>query len=104
MSTRSDSPRFFTTRVVSPRDEGAQLYIMVDYFPSVVDVDGACALSGQNGQARPSQRTNCLLISAPESAEWRAVVIAIVGVALLTIGIGYLHRRIENRIDEINRL
>jgi len=44
------------------------------------------------------------LISATESAEWRAVVIAIVGVALLTIGIGYLHRRIENRIDEINRL
>jgi len=44
------------------------------------------------------------LISAPESAERRTVVLAIVGVGLLTTGIAYLHRRIENRIDEISHL
>src|SRR5438477_10631851 len=35
MSTRSDLPRFLTTRVVPPWDEGAQLYIMADCFLSL---------------------------------------------------------------------
>src|SRR5579859_759647 len=44
------------------------------------------------------------LISAPKGAEQRTVVLAILGVALLTIGIAYLHRRIQTRIDEIGAL
>jgi protein-S-isoprenylcysteine O-methyltransferase Ste14 len=44
------------------------------------------------------------LVSASDTAALLAVVLAIVGVVLLSFGIVVLHRQIERRIDQIGKL
>ena len=44
------------------------------------------------------------LISASDTAARLAVILAVAGVVLLSLGIVVLHRRIERRIDQIGRL
>lgn len=44
------------------------------------------------------------LITASDTASRLAVVLAIAGVALLSLGIVVLHRQIERRIEQIGKL
>lgn len=44
------------------------------------------------------------LISSSDSASPSTVILAVIGVTLLTVVIGILHHRIGRRIDEIGKL